>query len=514
MQPPLVYRWVVVAFWAWRSVAAPRQRRQGKRGGRPPGVVARRRRRRRSPIYRAASCRVVAPDAVAHGRRGQQPPAGCPRPASSASAAHPARARRPEGDPPPLRRVPRIVELALGVAAALVRVRRSPASYSAVPLAGGAGTPGVADPGGAARNRRAARCSLLSRARRARATRRPSAASAAGSTRTGVPAPAPVEPPVSITPCRRRGSPCPWAQRGDPRSPGARHLGRHQPGCATRARCLHLHRRLSASTTSRHRRRSRPRARQYGAETARIVDCAGELLVEEGLVRPAVRRVPHPHRRQDVLQHHAARPRRHRHAARAGDERRRRRHLGRRLAPTRATTSSGSTATACWPTRKLRIYKPWLDGDFVRRARRPRRDERVPRSPTASLPRPDEKALLDRRQHLGRHPRGEDARAARRRRSTSSSRSWASRRWRPSTSRSSRRTSRSRFEAGPPGRDQRRRSSPTTGRARRSRPTRIGGRHGLGMTRPDREPHHRGQERAASTRPRAWRCCTSPTSAW
>ena len=31
----------------------------------------------------------------------------------------------------------------------------------------------------------------------------------------------------------------------------------------------------------------------------------------------------------------------------------------------RATTSSGSTATACWPTPSLRIYKPWLDADFV-----------------------------------------------------------------------------------------------------------------------------------------------------
>jgi argininosuccinate synthase len=33
--------------------------------------------------------------------------------------------------------------------------------------------------------------------------------------------------------------------------------------------------------------------------------------------------------------------------------------------PTRATTSSGSTATASSPTPQLTIYKPWLDPKFV-----------------------------------------------------------------------------------------------------------------------------------------------------
>ena len=44
----------------------------------------------------------------------------------------------------------------------------------------------------------------------------------------------------------------------------------------------------------------------------------------------AVRRVPHLHRRRPLLQHHADRPRRHRHDARRRDEGRRRPHLGRR----------------------------------------------------------------------------------------------------------------------------------------------------------------------------------------
>ena len=62
----------------------------------------------------------------------------------------------------------------------------------------------------------------------------------------------------------------------------------------------------------------------------------------------------------------------------------------------------------------LRIYKPWLDADFVARARRPARDEPVAHRPRPALPRQHREGLLHRRQHLGRHPRGEDARAPRR----------------------------------------------------------------------------------------------------
>ena len=34
-------------------------------------------------------------------------------------------------------------------------------------------------------------------------------------------------------------------------------------------------------------------------------------------------------------------------------------------ARSRATTSSGSTATGSWPIPTLRIYKPWLDQAFI-----------------------------------------------------------------------------------------------------------------------------------------------------
>ena len=67
----------------------------------------------------------------------------------------------------------------------------------------------------------------------------------------------------------------------------------------------------------------------------------------------------------------------------------------------------------------LRIYKPWLDADFVARARRPRRDEPVAHRARPALPRQPGEGVLHRREHLGRHPRGQD------RSSTSTSR-WRS----------------------------------------------------------------------------------------
>ena len=90
-----------------------------------------------------------------------------------------------------------------------------------------------------------------------------------------------------------------------------------------------------------------------------------------------VRRVPHHHRRQDVLQHHPARPSGHGHAARAGDARRRRRHLGRRQ------HLQGQRHRALLPLRPARQPEPAhlqavARRRVRRRARRPRRDERVP----------------------------------------------------------------------------------------------------------------------------------------
>ena len=101
--------------------------------------------------------------------------------------------------------------------------------------------------------------------------------------------------------------------------------------------------------------------------------------------RAAMRRVPHLHRRRDLLQHHADRPRRHRHDAGRRDEGRRRQHLGRRqhlqgqrhraLLPLRP---AGQPASAHLQA----LARPALH----RRARRPRRNVGVhgrrPASPT------------------------------------------------------------------------------------------------------------------------------------
>ena len=105
------------------------------------------------------------------------------------------------------------------------------------------------------------------------------------------------------------------------------------------------------------------RALEYGAEISRLVDCK-TALVEEGLGALACGAFHIRSGGKHLLQHDPARPRGDRHAARAGDEGRRRRHLGRRLhlqgqrhravlplRPARqsracASTSRGSTRTS------------------------------------------------------------------------------------------------------------------------------------------------------------------------
>ena len=140
----------------------------------------------------------------------------------------------------------------------------------------------------------------------------------------------------------------------------------------------------------------------------------------------------------------------------------------------------------------LRIYKPWLDADVRLRARRAARDEPVADLARSALPRQRREGLLHRRQHLGRHPRGEDARAPRR-----------LPRDRPADHGRAvlgpGRGGRDRGRHGPlrprpPGRRQRHDVRRAGGAVRLVRTVNeIGGRHGLGMSRPDREPHHRGQ---------------------
>ena len=69
-----------------------------------------------------------------------------------------------------------------------------------------------------------------------------------------------------------------------------------------------------------------------------------------------------------------------------------------------------------------------------------------------------------------------------------------------------------RLRAGPPGDDQRQgvrlRRRPGAGGQRHRRPARPG------HVRPDREPDHRGQEPRHLRGARAWRCCTPRTSGW
>ena len=105
------------------------------------------------------------------------------------------------------------------------------------------------------------------------------------------------------------------------------------------------------------------RASAYGAEAARLVDCRA-ALVEEGLGGPGLRGVPYPVRRPRLLQHHPARPGRRGHPARPRDARGRRADLG------DGSTYKGNDIERFYrygllANPALRIYKPWLDADFV-----------------------------------------------------------------------------------------------------------------------------------------------------
>ena len=119
------------------------------------------------------------------------------------------------------------------------------------------------------------------------------------------------------------------------------------------------------------------RARRYGAEDAILVDCK-EALAREGLAALQCGAFHIQTAGQPLLQHHPARPRRHRNAARAGDGAPRRRHLGRRL------DLQGQRHRALLPVRAARErVAPDLQAvarrRVRRRARRPQGDERVAR---------------------------------------------------------------------------------------------------------------------------------------
>ena len=91
---------------------------------------------------------------------------------------------------------------------------------------------------------------------------------------------------------------------------------------------LRLHREPRPARRARLRRDPAARAavRRRAGAPDRLPRAAGRRRAR----RAAVRRVPHLDRRRRLLQHHADRPRGHRHDARRRDEGRRRQHLGRR----------------------------------------------------------------------------------------------------------------------------------------------------------------------------------------
>ena len=250
---------------------------------------------------------------------------------------------------------------------------------------------------------------------------------------------------------------------------------------------MHLHRRHRAVRRARHRPAC-PGGRCSTAPSSRGRSTARHALVEEGLAALACGAFHIRSGGRVVLQHHAAGPRGDRHPAGARHARGRRRHLGRRLdvqgqrhravLPLRAARQPGAADLQALARRRLRA-----------RARRPRRDEPVAHRARPALPRQQGEGLLHRRQHLGCHPRGQDARAPRR-------------------LARDRRADHGREVLGPVGGDRDRgrhhplRGRPPGGDQRHAvrRPGGAGarGQHHrrparAGHVRPDREPDHRGQ---------------------
>ena len=284
---------------------------------------------------------------------------------------------------------------------------------------------------------------------------------------------------------------------------------RHQRRAALDARqgrdSLRLHRESGPAGRTRLRRHSAPReaVRRREGTADRLPGRAGQRRS----VGAAVRRLPHLDRRRGLLQHHADRPRGHRHAARRRDEGRRRARLGRwqhvqgqrhravlSLRPARQPQAADLQALA--------------RSDLHRRAGRPRGDVGIHAPGRPRLQDERREGLFDRLEHPRRHPRSQGSRAAQ-------------------LERAHRRADHGRavLEAG--RRDQaggsddplRRgacRSRSTGSPTRTRRPDRRGQpdrrtsrpRH----ERSDREPHHRGQEPRHLRGARAWRCCSSATN--
>ena len=269
---------------------------------------------------------------------------------------------------------------------------------------------------------------------------------------------------------------------------------------------VRVHGRSRAVRRGRHRATIPERALEYGAEEAELVDCRAQL-VHEGLVALQCGAFHVSSAGQDVLQHDAARPCRHRDDARPRDARARRRHLGRRIdvqgqrhravLPLRPAREPGASHLQAVARRAVR-----------RRARRPQGDERVAARARAAVPRLGREGVLDRREHLGRDPRGEGARAARP--LDGDRRADHGRRPLGPGGRDRARDGARRVPRGLAGRAQRQSSSPTASSSC-SRRTRSAA--GTGSACPTRSRTGSSRpSRAASTRRREWRCSSSPTS--
>ena len=185
----------------------------------------------------------------------------------------------------------------------------------------------------------------------------------------------------------------------------SRHLGGGRVDARQGRRPVHLHRRHRAVRRAGHRLGARPGdgLRRGDRAAGRLPGGAGG-----GGARGAdLRRVPHPLRWAELLQHHPAGPGGHGHAAGPGDARGRRPDLGRRL------DVQGQRHRAVLPLRPAgqpvaADLQAVAGRRFRQRARRPQGDVRVAARPRPPVPGQRREGLLDRRQHLGCHARGED----------------------------------------------------------------------------------------------------------
>ena len=153
--------------------------------------------------------------------------------------------------------------------------------------------------------------------------------------------------------------------------------------------------------------RKRSAIRRRGSTPDRLPPAAGRRRH----CRAAVRRLPHLHRRRSLLQHHAARPRRHRHAARPRHEAGRRPHLGRRQ------HLQGQRHRAVLPLRPARQsvaahLQAVARSGLHRRARRPQRDVGVHAAARLRLQDERGEGLLHRFESARRHARSQGSRAA------------------------------------------------------------------------------------------------------